>query len=62
MKPVIQKEIYLGNEALVTFTMQVRSAQGGMDIEVTDYFKINDEGKIEIARAFWDSTCIKSVA
>ena len=62
MQPVIQKEIYLGNEALVTFTMQIRSAQGGMDIEVTDYFKINDEGKIEIARAFWDSTCIKSVA
>ena len=42
--------------------MQIRSAQGGMDIEVTDYFKINDKGKIEIARAFWDSTCIKSVA
>tara|TARA_B100000929_G_scaffold46282_1_gene32948 strand:- start:3107 stop:3490 length:384 start_codon:yes stop_codon:yes gene_type:complete len=59
MQPVIQKEIYLGNEALVTFTMQIRSDQGGMDIEVTDYFKINDKGKIEIARAFWDSSCIK---
>ena len=39
--------------------MQIRDNDGkGMDLEVTDYFKVNKNGNIDIARAFWDQSCI----
>ena len=62
LSPVINKEIYLGEEALVSFTMQIRDNDGkGMDLEVTDYFKVNKNGNIDIARAFWEQSCIKVI-
>ena len=62
LNPVINKEIYLGEEALVSFTMQIRDNDGkGMDLEVTDYFKVNKNGNIDIARAFWDQSCMKVI-
>tara|TARA_B100000029_G_scaffold512526_1_gene609407 strand:- start:1103 stop:1489 length:387 start_codon:yes stop_codon:yes gene_type:complete len=62
LTPIISKEIYLGYEALVSFTMQIRDKEmKGMDLEVIDYFKISNKGNIDIARAFWDQNCIKVI-
>ena len=40
--------------------MQVRNIQdnSGMDIAIIDHFIVNEEGKIESGRAFWDESSI----
>lgn len=55
-KPI--RIVACANEGILNFTMEVRSNDGrqGMDLEVTDHFVINDEGKIQTARAFWDES------
>ena len=59
---VINRSIFLGDEAMVSFIMEVRGESGGMDLEVTDFFKVNSDGKIILARAFWDASCITPIS
>ena len=61
LNPIINRSVFLGNEAMVSFRMEVRGESGGMDLEVTDFFKINSGGKIILARAFWDATSITAI-
>ena len=61
LNPIINRSVFIGNEAMVSFTMEVRGQSGGMNLEVTDFFKVNSNGKIILARAFWDASCITPV-
>ena len=61
LNPKINRSVFIGNEAMVSFTMEVRGQSGGMNLEVTDFFKVNSDGKIILARAFWDASCITPV-
>ena len=62
LNPKINRSIFLGDEAMVSFIMEVRGESGGMDLEVTDFFKVNSDGKIILARAFWDASCITPIS
>jgi steroid Delta-isomerase len=46
------------NEGILRFVMQVRipSRGEGLDLSVIDYVVLNDEGRIQLSRAFWDET------
>lgn len=58
--PRIDQIIANGNEGVLRFTMQVRvpAENKGLDLSVVDYFKVNDDGLIAHARAFWDEGCV----
>ena len=60
LTPIPHQVIACGNEGILRFTMQVRVAaeNKGLDLLVTDYFELNDAGKIKSARAFWDENCV----
>ena len=53
--------IACGNEGILRFVMQVRLPEQnqGLDLQVTDHFVINDAGRIQTARAFWDEHCVQ---
>ena len=61
MTPVLTQIIVCGNEGVLRFTMQVRSNDGksGLDLDVVDRMVINDQGKIQLAQAYWDASCAK---
>lgn len=56
LNPRVDEIRACGNEGVLRFTMQVRipSRNQGLDLSVVDYVVVDDSGKIQIARAFWD--------
>lgn len=64
MTPVLTQIIVCGTEGILRFTMQVRSHDGksGLDLHVVDRMVINDQGKIQIAQAYWDAGCAEQPA
>ena len=61
LTPEVQRIIVCGNEAILLFRMRVRGAKGGgMDLEVCDHFIVGEDGKIQQAKAFWDTACIQA--
>ena len=57
LTPVVHRIVVCGNEAVLLFRMEVRSPGGGMALEVCDHMEVNEEGRIQIAKAFWDESC-----
>ncbi len=59
LSPETHQMIACGHEGVLRFTMRVRLSgeNKGLDLHVTDYFDIDDAGKIRRARAFWDESC-----
>ena len=45
-----------GSEGILRFTIQIRLPEKnqGLDLSVIEYMALNDEGKIQTLRAFWD--------
>lgn len=64
MTPVLTQIIVCGSEGVLRFTMQVRSQDGksGLDLHVVDRMVVNEQGKIQIAQAYWDATCAEQPA
>jgi len=59
LDPKVHRIVVCGNEAILLFKMNVRHAGGGgMGLEVCDHMTVNDEGKIQVAKAFWDAGCM----
>jgi steroid Delta-isomerase len=63
LTPEVQRIVACGSEAVLMFRMVVRGADGaGMAIDVCDHMTVNDAGKIQVAKAFWDQRCITPLA
>ena len=60
LTPMLQEIRACANEGILRFVMQVRipSANQGLDLSIVEYVKIDDAGKIESLRAFWDETSV----
>jgi steroid delta-isomerase len=60
LTPMLQEIRACANEGILRFVMQVRipSANQGLDLSIIEYVKIDDAGKIESLRAFWDETSV----
>jgi steroid delta-isomerase len=60
MTPKVHRIIVCANEGILNFTMQVRlpHLNQGLDLNITDRFVLNEAGKISIAQAYWDATCV----
>ena len=58
LEPKVHEIRACANEGILRFTMQVRipSRRQALDLSVIDYVVLNDAGKIQTARAFWDET------
>jgi steroid delta-isomerase len=57
--PEVRRIVACGNEAILLFRMVVRNAGGGgMTIDVCDQMVVGPDGKIQVAKAFWDATCL----
>jgi steroid delta-isomerase len=58
LDPKIEEIRACGSEGILRFTMRVRipHSNQGLDLSVIDYIVLNDAGKIQMARAFWDET------
>jgi steroid Delta-isomerase len=56
LDPQVEEIRACGNEGILRFTMRVRipKRNQGLDLSVIDYMVLNDAGKIQMARAFWD--------
>lgn len=59
LTPKVQQVIACGNEGILRFVMQVRLPEKnqGLNLHVVDHFVVNDDGKVQSARAFWDEAC-----
>ena len=62
LNPEITQMIACGNEGILRFTMKVRLPEKnqGLDLHAVDHFVLNDQGKVQQARAFWDEHCLKA--
>lgn len=59
LTPRVQRIVVCGREGILIFRMIVRfPGGGGMGLDVCDHMRINDQGKIQVARAYWDQRCI----
>ncbi len=59
LKPVVHRIVVCGNEAILLFRMEVRMAGGGgMGVEACDQMTVNEQGKIQSGKAYWDQGCI----
>lgn len=59
LTPVVHRIVVCGSEAVLVFRMEVRTpGGGGMGIEAYDQMLVNDQGKIQSGRAFWDQGCV----
>jgi len=56
LTPVVNRIVACANEGILDFTMQVRvrHLNQGLDLRVIDRFVLNDQGKIQSAKAYWD--------
>jgi steroid Delta-isomerase len=57
MTPKLHRITVCANEGILNFTMQVRvpHLNQGLDLNITDRFVLNDQGKIRTAQAYWDT-------
>jgi steroid delta-isomerase len=63
LTPQVQRIVACGQEGILLFRMVVRTPDGGgMGIDVCDHMLVNDEGKIQVAKAYWDQQCIVPLA
>ncbi len=63
LTPKVQRIVVCGREGILIFRMIVRTPDGGgMGIDVCDHMEVNDEGKIQVAKAFWDQRCVVPLA
>lgn len=62
LTPKVNRMAVCGNEGVLDFVMQVRipSKNQGLNLHVIDRFVLNDAGKIQIAQAYWDESCISA--
>ncbi len=61
LEPRVHRIVVCGNEAILLFKMNVRNpGGGGMGLELCDHMTINEHGKIQVAKAFWDEACVAS--
>ncbi len=59
LTPEVRRIVVCGNEGMLVFRMCVRMADGsGMGLEVCDYMVVNEEGRIQNGKAFWDDSCV----
>jgi steroid delta-isomerase len=59
LTPQVKRIVVCANEAIVLFRMVVRnSSGGGMGLDVCDQMTVNEEGKIQLAKAYWDTSCV----
>lgn len=60
MTPRVEEIRACGSEGILRFTMQVRipSRNEGLDLAIVDYFQLDEAGKIRVAKAFWDESCV----
>lgn len=60
MTPQVHRLVVCANEGILNFTMQVRvpHLNQGLDLNITDRFVLNEAGKIALAQAYWDATCV----
>ena len=60
MTPKVHRITTCANEGILHFTMQVRlpHLNQGLDLEIVDRFVLNDAGKIRLAQAYWDNSCV----
>jgi steroid delta-isomerase len=58
LSPKVEEMRACANEGILRFVMQVRipSKNQGLDLSIVDYFVLDDAGKIQSARAFWDGS------
>jgi steroid delta-isomerase len=62
LSPKVNRMAACGNEGVLDFIMQVRipALNQGLNIHCIDRFVLNDEGKIQIAQAYWDESCVSA--
>jgi steroid delta-isomerase len=59
LTPQVERIVVCGSEGMLVFRMIVRTPEGGgMGIDVCDLMQVNDAGKIQVARAYWDGGCV----
>jgi steroid delta-isomerase len=59
LTPKVTRIIVCGREGILVFRMIVRTGDGGgMGLDVCDHMQVNDAGKIQVARAYWDQQCV----
>jgi len=59
LTPEVHRIVVCGNEAVLLFRMVVRGpAGGGMALEVCDHMEVGEDGRIRVAKAFWDPSCV----
>jgi steroid delta-isomerase len=57
--PEVKRIVACGNEAVLVFRMVVRNPKGGgMTIDVVDQMIVGADGKIQVAKAFWDASSL----
>jgi uncharacterized protein (TIGR02246 family) len=57
LTPQLQRIVVCGGEAVLLFRMVVRTPGGGMALDVCDQMTVDDDGKITLAKAYWDEKC-----
>jgi steroid delta-isomerase len=60
LTPKLEEMRACANEGILRFTMQVRVPERneGLDLSIIDQFVLNDAGKIQLAKAYWDETTL----
>jgi steroid delta-isomerase len=59
LTPEVHRIVVCANEAVLLFRMLVRGPAGsGMALEVCDHMEVGEDGRIRVAKAFWDQSCI----
>jgi steroid delta-isomerase len=59
LTPVVHRIVVCGNEAILLFRMEVRMpGGGGMGVEACDQMIVNEQGKIQSGKAYWDQGCV----
>ncbi len=62
-EPEVHRMVVCGDEGMLSFTMTTRSESGGgMAMELVDTFLIDDDGRIKLLKAYWDSRCATPVS
>ena len=59
LTPRVQRVIACANEGILHFVMEVRvpHLNQGLDLTVIERFVLNEQGKIQLAQAYWDEGC-----
>lgn len=58
LSPQVQRIVVCGDEGVLLFRMVVRTpGGGGMALDVCDQMTVDDDGRIVLAKAYWDDRC-----